>query len=345
MDVKGITRRAFVRMSGILGLGAAVAPASAIAEVGFGNASLEKGRHKVAATRFLMGTFVSVTALDESKARAEEGIERAFGEIRRLSAVMDRHRAGTEISHLNETGHLRGAHPDLVAVAGHARRIHGQTGGAFDATVLPVVDYLKAHANPKGEAEISRAELAERLRLVNGGGVSVSGNDISFASAEMGLTLDGIGKGYIVDRVSEVLTACGVRTHMVNAGGDIRVAGDRTWTVAIEDPAGQGHYPAVVCLRNAAIATSGGYEQPFDKAGSLHHVINPASGLSPVQSTSVTVVAPSVMEADALATAAFVMDAKQGVRFVETMPSMECLILGASGARLTTGGWHRLERA
>jgi thiamine biosynthesis lipoprotein len=344
MDMKAVTRRAFMRLGAVVGLGALAAPTRALADIGFGSATREGGRHKVVSTQFLMGTFVTITVVDDSKHRAEQGIGEAYAAIKRLCTVLDRHAAGTEASHLNAAGRISGAHPDMVAVVRGARDMATLTGGAFDPTVLPVVDYLREQGKAVSAGDIPRSELAEVLRLVDANALECTGRDIRFAREGMQATLDGIGKGYIVDRAAEALAGAGVGSYMVNAGGDIRVGGDKTWTVAIEDPAGQGRYPAVLNLRDCAVATSGGYEQPFDAKGTLHHVVNPATGISPVQSVSVSVVGRTVMEADALATAAFVMDAKHGVRSIESLPGRECMVLAASGAKLYSSGWARLER-
>ncbi|BBD07386.1 FAD:protein FMN transferase [Desulfovibrio ferrophilus] len=345
MQSKGYSRRDVLQAAVALGVGTALAPLSALAEVSFGRATERAGQAEVTRTALLMGTFVTVTAHDDSADRAEEAVQAAFGEIRRLSDIFDRHREGTEISVLNGVGKLRRAHPELVAVTERSVAMTRLTNGAFDATVLPVADLIRNSLRPDGSLTVSRQELAKALSFVDGSAVTVDGRDICFDKPGMSLTLDGMGKGYIVDKACEAMTALGVSGLMINAGGDIRVSGARRWTVAVEDPTGNGQHPSVLSLANCAIATSGGYERSYDPAGKHHHVINPASGLSPSQTVSVSTVAATAMEADALSTAVMVMPAQAGVSLVDSLSGRECLVLGRSGARIATRNWAGLERA
>jgi len=345
MPKSTMSRRALLTAAALMGAGAALAPRLALAEVGFGRTDERDGQFEVARTALTMGTVVTLKAHDASRDLAEEAVTAGFAEIRRLCSIFDRHQDGTEISALNRAGALVGAHPELVAVAERAKDMTRLTSGAFDATILPVAELLKNHLDAQGRLDVSRRDLAEALALVDGGKVVVDGREIRFAKPGMALTLDGIGKGYIVDKACAAMAATGVTGMMVDAGGDIRVAGPRRWHIAVEDPKRAGHYPSVLSLANCAVATSGGYERPLDASGKHNHIIDPASGMSPTQTVSVSTVAPTAMEADALSTAVMVLPAKAGIGLVDSLPGRECLVLGLSGARLASGNWHRLERA
>jgi thiamine biosynthesis lipoprotein len=87
------------------------------------------------------------------------------------------------------------------------------------------------------------------------------------------------------------------------------------------------------------VATSGNYEIYFDKEKLYHHIVNPKTGLSPRQSSSVTVMASNVMDADALSTTVFVLEPEAGKRFIEGMPGTECLILDRHTQRVASKGW------
>lgn len=339
MENNIMNRRRFLRLGAAAGLGAAFLPIAAKAEIGFGGTvRAADGSYRVTSTKFLMGTFVTISAINESRDRASQAVEAAFGEIQRLSDVFDRHVEGTEMSELNAKGRLTGAHPELAAVVKRSVAMTRETRGAFDATILPVVELVKSGT------DVSRIDIAKALSLVDGSAVSVEGRDIRFGKSGMSMTLDGLGKGYIIDRASAAMTALGVSEHMVNAGGDIRVSGDHRWSVAVEDPEGKGAFPAVLELSNCAVATSGGYERSFGDNG-YHHVVDPASGMSPAQSVSVSVIAPSAMEADALSTAVFTMPPKRAARFVDALPSRECMVITESGARMSSSRWAAFERA
>jgi len=109
--------------------------------------------------------------------------------------------------------------------------------------------------------------------------------------------------------------------------------------VAVQDPEKVGPYVDTLTLVDGAIATSGNYEVYFDQEKLYHHIVNPKTGCSPLQSESVTVMAANVMDADALATSVFVLEPLAGTRFIETLAKTECLILDSNQKRVMSSGW------
>ena len=213
--------------------------------------------------------------------------------------------------------------------------------GIYDVTVQPVIDLFRAHRNPSGELTLDDSELRAARALVGRRGLQVSGADLSFARSGMGITLDGIAKGYIADRVSAVLTSAGVKNHLVNAGGDIMASGHKSpgvpWRVAVQSPTGPA-YAGELSLSGKAIATSGSYEIYYDASRRHHHLINPASGFSPAVG-SVSVVAGTAMEADILATALSILPPSDALKLVQGLPGRECCILSPGGYIYTSPGW------
>ncbi len=304
-------------------------------------AQAEAAQPLVSRTRLLLGTVVTIAAWHADPAAAEDAIESAFAEVSRLQSIFDRHDAATPMSLLNRQGVIAEAPAELRLVIAEALRIGDQSGHAFDMTVQPIVDYLRAHKNPEGEMRIDPKEFAEARSLVRPDGVRLSNSGIRLEASGMGVTLDAIAKGYIADKASEALSAKNVTSHLVNAGGDIRAQGgkgENPWMIGIEDPKGGGRPIAALPLRNRGIATSGGYEMFYDRGRRHHHLIDPATGQSPAV-LSVSVVAPTVMEADALATALSILPVDEALRFIQTLPGRECLIVEANGAMRASRGW------
>ena len=221
---------------------------------------------------------------------------------------------------------------------------HKQTGGAFDITVKPLVDLYKDRF-AAGEKP-SETEITSVLKNVGSEHIRFEGGNIAFSRDNMGITLDGIAKGYIVDRVSEFLAKKGVTNHLINAGGDIRANGSgakgKPWTVAIQDPSKKKEYPDVIRMANGAIATSGNYEVYYDREKMFHHIVDSRTGHSPELSSSVTVMASSVMDADALSTSVYVMQPEAGIQFINTQFDCECFVIGRHGAVEKSSGWDRL---
>ncbi|MBN1103200.1 MAG: FAD:protein FMN transferase [Deltaproteobacteria bacterium] len=339
-DEHPMGRRAFLKLSGLLGLGVAsawVIPGRAEA------VKFDRNTHKVSETRLAMGTFVSMTLIHTSRDQAEEAMGRAFEEIERLTKLMNRFDSSTAVGHLNQEGRIQDLPPEVVHVIENALLYNRRTGGAFDITVKPVVDLFRERMGGEKKALPTDRELKNLLQLIGSQKVELHGNSISFAAPGMGITLDGIAKGYIVDKASEVLARHRVENHLINGGGDIRTMGEKgdhkPWTIAIQDPWKKRDFPDRIALKNGAVATSGNYEVYYDREKMFHHIVDPATGHSPRVAASTSVLAPSAMQADALATGVFVMSPARGTEFINSLPDCASLIIDGKGNQIKSGAW------
>ncbi len=331
-------RRDFLKLSGILGVGVATGGLLPVSE----SVAFSRKLYKVTETKMGMGTFVSMTVMHPSKIQAEEVIGMAFEEMDRVTSLLDRYRSDSPIGVLNKEGVLLDVPSEVAQVVARSLYFHNISDGAFDITVQPLVDLYKrnfhAHNSPPSKGDLDKA-----LALVDANAVSFDGKSIRFKKEGMGITLDGIAKGYIIDKAAEVIKSSGIEHALINAGGDIRAAGGKKvgtpWKVGIQNPEKEGQYPDVVKLANGAVATSGNYEIYFDKEKLYHHIVNPSTGVSPRQTSSVTVIASNVTDADALSTAAFVLKPEAGKRFIEGLPGTECLILDRNRTPVSSKGW------
>lgn len=304
---------------------------------------VDRRTHKVTGGRPAMGTYVSISALARSRQRAEEAIGRAFQEMDRLVKLFNRFDGASAVTYLNQQGRLRDAPPEVSTVIERSLHYHEICAGAFDISVKPLLDLFQSEAGGAMAVEPDLRELAAALELVDSRDIEMTGRTIGFKKTGMGVTLDGIAKGYIVDRMAAVLSKHRVTDYLINAGGDIRAAGTKekrqAWTVAVQDPAKSGNFPDVVHLRDACVATSGSYEIYFDRERLFHHLVSSRTGRSPDLNTSVSIIAPSTMAADALATSVFVMDPNEALGFVESLPRCECLIIDKDGSQRRSSGW------
>jgi thiamine biosynthesis lipoprotein len=307
--------------------------------------ALKHGRdeYRVWESRRALGTFVSITAVHSSKHQAQAAIAAAYAEIDRLSRLLNRFEASTAVALLNRQGWLDDVPPELEEVVARALHHFELSGGAFDISVQPVVDlYRITHALGK-TLPPPAAALREALALVDARDILLERRRLRLERPGMGITLDGIAKGYVVDRASAVLSKHGIRSHLVNAGGDIRTRGhgrdQRPWRVAIQDPDKGGDRPAVLQLTDSAVATSGNYEVYYDQEKLFHHIADPVTGHSPGPTASVSVLARNATDADALSTGLFVMEPRSAVQLVDSLPGCECLVLAPNAGPLLSKGW------
>jgi thiamine biosynthesis lipoprotein len=150
------------------------------------------------------------------------------------------------------------------------------------------------------------------------------------------LDLGGIAKGYGVDRVSECLDAAGLKNWFVEIGGEVRVRGLNPdgvpWKIGIQFPSTNPmdqRLWGIVHATNGAVATSGDYRNYILRGNRIYsHILDPRTGMTVFSETaSVTVIAPTCMKADGIATALFVMGSEEGLEWIEQRPENEALVL------------------
>lgn len=336
---KQLSRRKFLSLTASIGLGATVLSLPIPSEAG----RFSKKLYKVSLSRPAMGTFVNITVLNSSQDRAEAAIEKAYQEMDRLIPQLSRFEPNSPVSFLNRDGCLKDAPPELCQVLQASSHYSTISKGAFDITVLPILDLFEQSFSATGLPPSSDT-IKQRGVLVGSHHLQRKGNSLFFAQPGMGVTLDSIAKGFIVDRIMVVLRTQGIGHALVNAGGDIAVLGGkgnkRPWRIAIQDPRQQSKSIDVLSLHTGAIATSGNYEVFFDQEKLYHHLISPHLTQPANEHLSVSVQATSVMEADALATAIFVMGTDSGKEFLNTQRSIEGLIVSTDNKRFSSSRWH-----
>jgi thiamine biosynthesis lipoprotein len=213
---------------------------------------------------------------------------------------------------------------------------------AVDVLFSPYLWGSQVSRIDRGELRVEDAHplVAEVVALCETASVLTDGSFDAFyragtaAPGRRGFDPTGLVKGWAVQRAAEHLAAglgCDVS---VNAGGDIAVrpgADPLPWRIGIEDPADPARVLAVLPLTRGGVATSG-------TARRGHHLVDPRSGRPVAEAMSVTVVGPSLLWADVLATAAFVRGPVDGLALVEGLTGYEALVVAGDGALTTTSG-------
>jgi thiamine biosynthesis lipoprotein len=292
-----------------------------------------------------MGTTWHVTVVGRPPAAGlREGIERRLEELNRTFSTYREDSEINRFSRFRRAGEEFPASRDLVAVMRTAARIHELSGGAWDATVRPLVDLwgfgpLRPRADPPDPKKVEAL-----LRDVGFDRIEIRPAALVKREASVTLDLSSIAKGYGVDQVAAVIRRAGFSDFLVEIGGEVYASGSRRaggpWRVGVNRPrpdAPAGDVYRVVPLRDAALATSGDYRQFFVRDGVTYsHVLDPRTG-RPVANgvVSVSVLAPDCTLADGLATAVMVMGKDAGLAAVERLPGVAAfVILEARDGRL-----------
>jgi thiamine biosynthesis lipoprotein len=283
----------------------------------------------------LMGSSFEFVVVADDHANAESKLQDAIDEVNRIEILLTEFSTTSQTTSINNNAGLEPVLVDqeVFELILRCKQIHKLTQGAFDITAAP----LKKLYNFKG-AQFnfpSQEQIGEALRVVGSENIETIFNDkILLKLKGMQISFAGIGKGYAADKAKSLLQSKGVAHGVINASGDLTTWGTRAnggpWKVGIADPNDKSSIMLWIPIENAAVATSGDYEQYFEHNGKRYaHTIDPKNGLPVSEIKSVTIVSPSAELSDALATAVFVMGPEAGLNLAEQLPNVHGLVVTA----------------
>ena len=288
-----------------------------------------------------MATRFELVLHGEADVRLRAAGEEALAEIQRLDAQLSFYRPSSEISRINAraaAGPVR-VEPRLFRLLQTARRLHTETGGAFDLTVAPLMRCW-GFMGDTGRLPDPEA-LAEARRRTGMHLVTLDEADFTVAFARPGVRLDlgAIGKGYAIEEAARTLIDAGVTSAFLHGGtSTIHAIGtpldEEHWNVALSYPDPDADAPidhdvlAVVPLENEALSVSAVWGKAFVVEGTTYgHVIDPRSG-HPVEGALLAAVAgPSATDCDALSTALLVLGREAKERIAGFGDSMRAVVV------------------
>ncbi|MFC1807861.1 FAD:protein FMN transferase [Candidatus Omnitrophota bacterium] len=262
-------------------------------------------------TELMMGTFVKITIRGPFWFDFKRAQDSAFSAMRSVDIQANMYNEESELSKVNARAFSQPVDisDDLYLLIKDSIDLHRRTGGLFDITVAPLVKLWNRYKEER--LPVVKSEVISALSLVGSEKIVLYKDEkrVRFIKEGLSLDLSAVAKGYAVDKGAEALKKRGVKSAIVNAGGDIYCIGRRNffqpWRIGVISPKEDNKILKVLNLSDKAVATSGGYEQRFNLDGKNYsHLINPKTGY-PVESvfTSVSVVAPTCILADGIATA------------------------------------------
>jgi thiamine biosynthesis lipoprotein len=269
-----------------------------------------------------MGTMVNLTVISQDGKENQATVRNTFDEMQRWIEFFDHRNPNSSISKLNHHGVLQNPQPEVRLVFEKAINYAELTNGAFDVTVKPVLDAYRRGSQITPELR----SLADYRQIL-------LGEDRILLSRSGGqVTLDGIAKGAVIDAGVAALGSHGYDNVLVEAGGDMMASGcrgdDVPWRIGIKHPRNENEaFLTQFDINNFAVATSGDYQFRFSTDFSSHHILNPVTGESPPELASVTVLAPTALDADALSTAVMVLGPDSGLELIDHLDRIEALIV------------------
>jgi len=264
-----------------------------------------------------MGATFSVVLYGSDRASMNQAIDAAFEEVHRLDALLSNYKPASEWSRINREAaeHPVTVSPELFRLLSDCIEYSHASDGTFDLTVGPL---MRAWGFFGGDRHVpSPDQLSDALELVGYRHIQLDARKRTVRFDRPGVEIDpgGVGKGYAVDRMVEVLRARGIRNALVAASGSsIFGLGNppeepRGWPVSIADPWDHRKNAAQVFLKDVSLSTSGSYEKSFRVGGRRYsHIMDPRSGAPAEGAVQVTVIAPRTIDSEVWAKPYFIRE-------------------------------------
>ena len=289
-----------------------------------------------------------VRPASEISEAAEAAEDKAFELCKELEDKLSRTRTDSDISRVNlAKGEWTGVSDDAIEIVQKGKGYSELSGGDFDISIGGVTKQWDFHA-AEGEAKLPDADaLAEAVKHVNYKNIEIDGNKLRLSDPQAEIDLGGIAKGYIGDRMTEVLEKAGVVSATINLGGNVICIGGKTdeddFVIGVEAPfSDRSEIIGKVKSRDKTLVTSGVYERRIEVNGKMyHHILDTKTGWpAETDLDAVTLVTEKGRSADidALSTTCLIKGSDEGIKLIESLDGIEGVFLLSDGSIKQTSG-------
>lgn len=254
-------------------------------------------------------------------------LEKASNYMRNIEKKLNFYDENSEISLINRNSGIRFVKisEDTFNVIKNAKFCSELTNGAFDATIAPLVKKWSVNSSSPKVLSIEEVNTVKSLVDYKDILLCEDSKSVMLARKDQEIDLGGIAKGYIADKIIELYKENGIKSGIINLGGNVKVLGkksdDLMWNIGIIKPEKHANENiAVVSVEDMSVVTSGAYERAFSYNGNMyHHIINPITGYpAETDLKSITVICKDYVHADALSTPLFIMGKYKAYEFMKS---------------------------
>lgn len=285
-------------------------------------------------TAFKLNTVISIKIYDSADASL---IEEAFALCDRYEKLFSRTMESGELYRLNHKALPLEADgfavsPETADLISQGLKYCQLSEGKFDIAIEPVSslwDFTSEEKTLPDEAALSAA-----LPFVDYKNITLTDNHVQFKEDAMGIDLGAVAKGYIADRLKDFLTSKGIKSAIINLGGNVLCIGKKPdgtpFQVGIQKPfADRNETITSIPVSDKSVVSSGIYERFFEKDGQLyHHILNPETGYPYDNSlVSVTIISDKSVDGDGLSTSCFALGLEKGMELVNSLPDVHALFI------------------
>lgn len=293
------------------------------------------GRSSCEKTSVAMGTVVTVKLFGFG---AKNDLDKIETEINGLeNSVLSWRKEGSDVYRINKgSGTQVSVSPDTVKIIGQCIDISDDCGGVFDITIGNVTKLWDFGGN--NQRLPSDDEIKTALGSVGYKNISISGNAVQIKKGQS-LDLGAVGKGFVCDKIKELLDKGRTKSAVVSVGGSLLIYGNRTFSVGIVNPDNDKQSMGTLKLKDTCVSTSGNYEKYFEQDGKrYHHILNATTGYPATSEfKSVTVVCESGLISDALSTVCYIAGYRKSIEILKKFDAEAVFIFNNNAVRVTDG--------
>ncbi|MBU3160271.1 FAD:protein FMN transferase [Clostridium frigoris] len=305
------------------------------------------GNHK---KLYIVREFYSLGTNNQLKVYGKKATKAIEESIKKVCEIDNKMSVFKEESELSKISINAGNKPQIVSndtyyVIQKAIKYCALSKGAFDITIKPIVALWSI--GKEGQQIPSSNEIKEKLKIINYKDVVIDENDksIFLKKKEQEIDVGGIAKGYAADKVKNVMIKNGIKSALINLGGNILALGTKIdgtpWSVGIQDPFNtRGEFVLTIGVINKSVVTSGNYERYFEVKGKrFHHIINPSTGYpSESDILGATIISDNSIDGDGLSTGVYIMGVEKAIKLIEEIEGVEAILITKSREIYVTSG-------
>ena len=294
---------------------------------------------EVKRTQILLGTVVDIRVRDTDEEKADDVIAKAFAEIKRIDDLFTTYNEDSPVWKFNDSyDSIITVNEEIFNLMILCDSLWRISDGCFDVAIESLVQAWGFDSQSPEVPDSEQIELA--LKESGWNKIKLLDENKVYRRENVKLNFGAIAKGYAVDKAIDVLKNFGIISALVNAGGEIKGIGN-DWVIGVQHPREEKEIIKRIKPNGVSVATSGDYENYFEKDGiCYHHILDPKTGYPPKGLQSVTIIHKENAFADGLATAVFVMGKEKGIELIESLNETEAMIIDDEGKIFYTSDFN-----